>query len=125
MLVGNSTDCVFYSMVAVMSYSGFDIEDATVLNKASLDRGYGRCLVYKKANCALKRYTNQSSDRILGPMVDANTKKPIWKHENIDMDGIAFPGSRIENKQVIATLLFSDISDISSVNVTRERCVYL
>ena len=30
------------AMVAVMSYSGFDIEDATVLNKASLDRGYGR-----------------------------------------------------------------------------------
>ena len=28
------------AMVAVMSYSGFDIEDATVLNKASLDRGY-------------------------------------------------------------------------------------
>ena len=27
------------AMVAVMSYSGFDIEDATVLNKASLDRG--------------------------------------------------------------------------------------
>ena len=26
------------AMVAVMSYSGFDIEDATVLNKASLDR---------------------------------------------------------------------------------------
>lgn len=27
------------AMVAVMSYSGFDVEDATVLNKASLDRG--------------------------------------------------------------------------------------
>ena len=64
------------AMVAVMSYSGFDIEDATVLNKASLDRGnsrtiffplfvlyinyvyvvgYGRCIVYKNAKCVLKR----------------------------------------------------------------------
>src|ERR1700733_12735394 len=30
------------AIIAVMSYSGYDIEDASVLNKASLDRGFGR-----------------------------------------------------------------------------------
>ncbi len=34
--------------VAVMSYSGYDIEDAIVLNKASLDRGFGRIAIYKR-----------------------------------------------------------------------------
>ena len=34
--------------IAVMSYSGYDIEDAIVLNKGSLDRGFGRCMVFRK-----------------------------------------------------------------------------
>merc|ERR1711970_386178 len=77
------------AIVAVMSYSGYDIEDATVLNKASLDRGYGRCLVYRNSKTTMKKYGTQAADRILGPMVDANTKKSIWRHDILDMDGIA------------------------------------
>jgi DNA-directed RNA polymerase beta subunit len=41
------------AIVAVMSYSGYDIEDAIVLNSASLDRGYGRCLVYRSHHSTL------------------------------------------------------------------------
>lgn len=87
--------------VAVMSYSGYDIEDALIINKASLDRGFGRCLVYKKQTCSLKRYANQTYDRILGPSRDATTGKPIWRHEVLDQDGICAPGERISAKQVL------------------------
>ncbi|XP_064594783.1 DNA-directed RNA polymerase III subunit RPC2-like [Liolophura sinensis] len=87
--------------VAVMSYSGYDIEDALVLNKASLDRGFGRCLVYRKQNVTLKRYANQTFDKVMGPMVDATTRKSIWKHDCLDSDGIAAPGVRAENRQVL------------------------
>ena len=87
------------AIVAVMSYSGYDIEDAIVLNKASLDRGYGRCLVYRNSKTTLKRYANQTSDKIMGPMIDAETKVPLWKHEVIDMDGIAAPGARVKSRQ--------------------------
>lgn len=39
-----------------MSYSGYDIEDSIILNKASLDRGLGRILVYKKYVTCFKKY---------------------------------------------------------------------
>uniref|UniRef100_A0A4W6E8J3 DNA-directed RNA polymerase subunit beta n=1 Tax=Lates calcarifer TaxID=8187 RepID=A0A4W6E8J3_LATCA len=81
--------------VAVMSYSGYDIEDALVLNKASLDRGFGRCLVYKNAKCTLRRYTNQTFDKVMGPMLDAATRKPIWRHSILDADGICSPGEKV------------------------------
>ncbi|KAF0305075.1 DNA-directed RNA polymerase III subunit RPC2 [Amphibalanus amphitrite] len=89
------------AIVAVMSYSGYDIEDALILNKASLDRGYGRCLVYRNAKCTLKRYANQTHDRVQGPLVDAVTKEPIWRHRALDADGITAPGEIVENKQVL------------------------
>ena len=41
--------------LAVMSYSGYDIEDAIVLNKASLDRGFMRCVVVKKHQASIRR----------------------------------------------------------------------
>ena len=31
-----------------MSYSGYDIEDAIVLNQASIDRGYGRIMYMRR-----------------------------------------------------------------------------
>jgi len=89
------------AIIAVMSYSGYDIEDAIVLNKASLDRGYARCLVYRNQKCILKRYANQTYDRVLGPLVDAETRNPIWRHSPLDTDGICAPGVKVDSKQVL------------------------
>ncbi|CAF2560444.1 unnamed protein product [Rotaria sp. Silwood2] len=89
------------AIVAVMSYSGYDIEDALILNKSSLDRGFGRCIVYKKQVVAMKRYPNQTCDKIKGPLINIETKKPKWEHEVLDMDGIVGVGEIVDNKQVL------------------------
>ncbi|XP_043266534.1 DNA-directed RNA polymerase III subunit RPC2 [Venturia canescens] len=108
--------------VAVMSYSGYDIEDALILNKASIDRGYGRCLVYRNAKTTLKRYGNQTYDRVMGPLIDGTTKKPVWKHDIIDSDGIAAPGEMVENRKVMVnkSIPSTTISPVNPTNIPAQ-----
>jgi DNA-directed RNA polymerase III subunit RPC2 len=87
--------------VAVMSYSGYDIEDALVLNKSSCDRGFGRCQVFRKHVAKLLKYPNRSQDR-LGDRImdDKDPKKPIAKHAVLGTDGLANVGEKISKGQV-------------------------
>ncbi|KAK9870478.1 hypothetical protein WA026_008036 [Henosepilachna vigintioctopunctata] len=107
--------------VAVMSYSGYDIEDALIINKASIDRGFGRCLVYKTSKCIMKRYANQTFDRIQGPVIDTVTNQPTWRHTVLDADGIGAPGELVQNKQVLVNKSVPTVSAIpGSTNTTVE-----
>ncbi|KAJ2040274.1 DNA-directed RNA polymerase III complex subunit Rpc2 [Coemansia sp. RSA 922] len=81
--------------VFVMSYSGYDIEDALVINKSSLDRGFGRCQVMRKFTAIVRKYANGTYDRVLGPPRTADGKIPE-KYSEIDEDGMAGPGTRLE-----------------------------
>ncbi|KAF3120800.1 DNA-directed RNA polymerase III core subunit ret1 [Orbilia oligospora] len=83
------------AVVAVMSYSGYDIEDALVLNKSSVDRGFGRCQVLRKYVTTLKKHPNQTMDRI-GDRKSDEEGNPIKKHRIIEGDGLAAVGERIE-----------------------------
>ncbi|GMH28958.1 hypothetical protein Nepgr_030801 [Nepenthes gracilis] len=84
--------------VAVMSYSGYDIEDAIVMNKSSLDRGFGRCIVMKKKPIVLQKYENNTSDRIIRP-----TKEGYFaeRMQTLDYDGITAPGEIIRSDDIL------------------------
>lgn len=82
--------------VAVMSYSGYDIEDAIVMNKAALDRGFGRCVVLRKYGTNLKKYANRTQDRITRPADAGRTggaaSRGSARFRVLDNDGIVAPG---------------------------------
>ena len=86
--------------VAVMSYSGYDIEDALVLNKASLDRGFGRCQVMRKFSTMIKSYPNQTFDRIADPQKD-EAGNVVFKCQALESDGLAGVGTRIASGQYL------------------------
>ncbi|KAJ1019959.1 hypothetical protein NDA16_004240 [Ustilago loliicola] len=88
------------AMVAVMSFSGYDIEDALLLNKASLDRGFGRCQTMKKSSTILRKYPNGTHDRLADAPVDESTGKRQKRYDILEADGIAGVGERVEQGDV-------------------------
>ena len=86
------------AIVAVMSYSGYDIEDALVLNKASIDRGFGRCQVFRKYNTILRNWPNGLEERVGDPAFENDA--PIKKHALLDEHGLASVGEKVSNGEV-------------------------
>jgi DNA-directed RNA polymerase III subunit RPC2 len=89
--------------VAVMSYSGYDIEDALVLNRASCDRGYGRCQVLRKYTTQLRKYPNRTADRIGDRIMEEGKDGalvPIEKHRAMGPDGLPSVAEKIKNDDV-------------------------
>ncbi len=92
--------------IAVMAYSGYDIEDAVVLNKASIDRGFGRCMVLRKHQTNIRRYANGAMDRTCGPpdpsqFTDGEEDKRYARYRAIDKDGICLPGEPMDNGSIM------------------------
>lgn len=92
--------------VAVMSYSGYDIEDAIVMNRAALDRGFGRGHVMKRQVIPLRTYPNGTKDLLAPPPDDldkrGNSRKSNERYSALDEDGIVRVGEKLEDRFVIA-----------------------
>eukprot|EP00906_Rhabdomonas_costata_P033239 RCo046839 len=85
--------------VAVMSYSGYDIEDASIHNKSSIDRGYARCMVMKKFVTNVKKYSQESFDRLLPPPPDCTGVNAKFRH--LDPDGLVPAGVTVRDGDVL------------------------
>ncbi|CEP64097.1 DNA-directed RNA polymerase III core subunit RET1 LALA0_S10e02190g [Lachancea lanzarotensis] len=106
--------------VAVMSYSGYDIEDALVLNKASIDRGFGRCETRRKLTTVLKRYPNHTQDMVGGMRVDENGE-PIWQHKALGPDGLGEVGMKVESGQIYVNKSVPTNASDSVLNQTQAQ----
>jgi len=96
--------------VAVMSYSGYDIEDALVVNRASCDRGFGRVQVFRKVTTQLKKYANGLSDEFGYP------DPAVRGQRNIEADGFAAVGTKLEKDD--AYIIKSTPLNTTSTNVS-------
>ncbi|KTW26472.1 hypothetical protein T552_02953 [Pneumocystis carinii B80] len=89
------------AVVAVISYTGYDMEDAIVINKSSYERGFAYSTIYKseKVDLAQKR---QKGERIIYHFGFGNDKlHPKWI-EKLDADGLPIIGIKLEDGDPLA-----------------------
>jgi len=77
-----------------MSYSGYDIEDAVILNRGSLDRGFGRALYIRRHQTDVKRYADGKADIVMPPATQGK-QRLFKKFHALDQSGIARVGESL------------------------------
>lgn len=80
------------AVVAVISYTGYDMEDAMILNKSAHERGFGYGSIYKSVVYDLKdlKGAQEGSAFMIGKDVRPDDKR----RELIDVDGLPHTGMR-------------------------------
>jgi DNA-directed RNA polymerase subunit B len=88
-------------VVAIMPFEGYNMEDAVVLNKASVDRGMGRSTYFRPYSATELQYAGGLSDEIVIPDKDVSGYRTEESYRFLEDDGIAYPEANMNSGEVI------------------------
>jgi DNA-directed RNA polymerase subunit B len=88
-------------VIAIMSYKGYNMEDGVVVNKASLERGFGRSYSFRSYITEEKRYWGIERDEIKIPDKSVSGYRTDEAYANLTSDGVISPETRVESGDVL------------------------
>jgi len=88
-------------VVAIMSYKGYNMEDAVIINKGSIERGFGRSTYYRPAISEELRYSGGLMDEIRLPDKEVKGYKSEQDYRFLEDDGIVYPEAKVSEGDVI------------------------
>ena len=88
-------------IVAIMTHEGYNMEDALVFNKGSVDRGVGRSFYFRPYSAVEMNYSGGLKDEIAVPEKDASGYKMESSYRLLEGDGIIYPEADVEESDVL------------------------
>jgi len=88
-------------IIAVMSYEGYNMQDAIILNKGSVDRGLSRSTYFRPYNVEELRYSGGLIDEICIPSKDTKAYRSEKEYKHLESDGIVYLSASVKEEDVI------------------------
>ncbi len=88
-------------IVAILSFTGYNIEDALIMNKSAVDRGLARSSFFRLYSTEERKYAGGQEDRIEKPNPGVRGYKGLALYSKLNEDGLIDPEVEVSGGEIL------------------------